>query len=45
MAFEALLDKRPHNSEAERTVLGALLIDPEAIFKVDALLRPVEIGV
>lgn len=31
---------QPHNIEAEQTVIGALLLDPEAIFKVDAKLAP-----
>ena len=30
----------PHDLDAEEAVLGALLIDPEAIFKVVALLKP-----
>ncbi len=30
----------PHNVEAERAVLGALLIDPDAIFKVNTFVRP-----
>jgi replicative DNA helicase len=30
----------PHNVEAEEAVLGALLIDPEAIFRVSTFLRP-----
>ncbi|MFN2153944.1 MAG: replicative DNA helicase [Anaerolineae bacterium] len=29
----------PHNVEAEQAVLGALLIDPDAIFKVNTFLR------
>jgi replicative DNA helicase len=29
----------PHNIEAEQAVLGALLIDPDAIFKVNTFLR------
>lgn len=33
-------DTLPHSLEAERTVLGALLIDPEAIIKVSDFLRP-----
>ncbi len=32
----------PHNSEAEEAVLGALLIDPDAIFKVAAYLTPAD---
>lgn len=35
-----LLDAPPHALEAERTVLGALLLDPEAIIKVSDFLRP-----
>ncbi|MBN1583052.1 MAG: replicative DNA helicase [Anaerolineae bacterium] len=30
----------PHNVEAERAVLGALLIDPDAHYKVNTFLRP-----
>ena len=30
----------PHNTEAEQAVLGALLIDPDAIFKVNTFLHP-----
>jgi replicative DNA helicase len=30
----------PHNLEAEEAVLGALLIDPEALFRVAPFLRP-----
>jgi replicative DNA helicase len=30
----------PHNIEAEQAVLGALLIDPDAIYKVNTFLRP-----
>jgi replicative DNA helicase len=30
----------PHNVEAEEAVLGALLIDPDAIFRVASFLRP-----
>ncbi len=36
----ALLQGQPHSVEAERTVLGALLMDPEAIVKVSDLLMP-----
>lgn len=35
-----LLEAPPHAPEAERTVLGALLLDPEAIIKVSDFLRP-----
>jgi len=34
------LEAQPHSTEAERTVLGALLLDPEAIIKVVDLLMP-----
>lgn len=30
----ALVDIQPHSTDAERTVLGALLLDPEAIFRI-----------
>ena len=30
----------PHNTEAEEAILGALLIDPDAIFEVSTFLRP-----
>jgi replicative DNA helicase len=30
----------PHNVEAEEAVLGSLLIDPEAIFRVSSFLKP-----
>jgi replicative DNA helicase len=36
----SLLQGQPHSSEAERTVLGALLLDTEAIIKVSDLLTP-----
>lgn len=37
----ATLDKTvPYNIEAEEAVLGSLLIDPEAIFRVAAFLKP-----
>jgi replicative DNA helicase len=32
----------PHNVEAERAVLGALLIDPDAVFKVNTFLHGVD---
>lgn len=35
-----LLDAPPHSREAERTVIGALLLDPEAIIKVSDFLKP-----
>ncbi|MPZ16001.1 MAG: replicative DNA helicase, partial [Chloroflexi bacterium] len=46
MVVEALLPERefeplpPHNTEAEESVLGSLLIDPEAIEAVTGFLRP-----
>src|SRR5581483_11467273 len=46
MVMEALASDRgfeplpPHNTEAEESVLGSLLIDPEAIEVVAALLQP-----
>ncbi len=36
----SILQAQPHATEAERTVLGALLLDPEAIIKVSDLLVP-----
>jgi len=30
----------PHNVEAEQAVIGALMIDPDAMFKVNTFLRP-----
>lgn len=36
----SLLEAQPHSLDAERTVLGALLLDPEAIVKVSDLLVP-----
>ncbi|MBI3336481.1 replicative DNA helicase [Candidatus Peregrinibacteria bacterium] len=35
-----LLQVPPHSPEAERTVLGALLLDPEAIIKISDFLEP-----
>jgi replicative DNA helicase len=35
-----LFEAPPHSVEAERTVLGALLLDPEAIIKVSDFLKP-----
>lgn len=35
-----IFDTPPHSLEAERTVLGALLLDPEAIIKVSDFLKP-----
>lgn len=34
------IDAPPHSTDAERTVLGALLLDPEAIIKVSDFLKP-----
>lgn len=39
-ASATILEAQPHSVEAERTVLGALLLDPEAIVKVSDLLLP-----
>ncbi|MDB4978823.1 MAG: replicative helicase [Candidatus Peribacteria bacterium] len=36
----SILEVQPHSTDAERTVLGALLLDPEAIVKVSDLLVP-----
>ena len=33
---------QPHSLDAEKTVLGALLLDPEAITKIAATLRPAD---
>jgi replicative DNA helicase len=35
-----VIETQPHSIEAERTVLGALLVDPEAIIKVSDFLTP-----
>jgi replicative DNA helicase len=40
VASSAILEGQPHSAEAERTVLGALLLDPDAIIKVSDLLAP-----
>ena len=37
---QAFLDVQPHSIEAEQTVLGALLLDPDAMIKVSDLLTP-----
>ncbi len=34
------LQSQPHSSEAEKTVLGALLLDPEAIIKISDFIVP-----
>lgn len=39
-ASATLFDTPPHSAEAERTVLGALLLDAEAIIKVSDFLLP-----
>jgi len=36
------IETQPHSVEAERTVLGALLVDPEAIIKVSDFLIPTD---
>jgi replicative DNA helicase len=40
VSSSVILEGQPHASDAERTVLGALLLDPEAIVKVSDLLAP-----
>ncbi|MDD5623272.1 MAG: replicative DNA helicase [Candidatus Peribacteraceae bacterium] len=37
-----LIETQPHSIEAERTVLGALLVDPDAIIKVSDFLLPAD---
>lgn len=37
-----MFDTPPHSAEAERTVLGALLLDPEAVIKVSDFLLPAD---
>lgn len=39
-ATPTAFDTPPHSLEAEKTVLGALLLDPEAIIKVSDFLKP-----
>ena len=39
-ATQTLLETQPHSTEAEKTVLGALLLDPDAIIKISDLLTP-----
>lgn len=36
---EPLIQTQPHSTEAERTVIGALLLDPEAIIKISDFLK------
>ncbi|MBT4120290.1 MAG: replicative DNA helicase [Candidatus Peribacter sp.] len=36
---EPLVQTQPHSTEAERTVIGALLLDPEAIIKISDFLK------
>ena len=38
MSRNTTADAAPHNVQAERTVIGALLTDPDAIFKIDSKL-------
>lgn len=38
-ATTSFLEGQPHSTEAERTVLGAILLDPDAIIKVSDLLK------
>ena len=38
-AITSSLQTQPHSTEAERTVLGALLLDPDAIIKVSDFLK------
>ena len=35
----SLIQTQPHSTEAERTVIGALLLDPEAIIKISDFLK------
>jgi replicative DNA helicase len=39
IATQTMFDTPPHSLEAERTVLGALLLDPDAVIKVTDFLR------
>ena len=39
MSTKSLVSSVPSNLEAERTVIGALLLDPEAVFKVISILK------
>ena len=38
----SLIQMTPHSSNAEKTVLGCLLLDPDAIHKVIAKLKPID---
>lgn len=40
LMVQTMFDSPPHSLEAERTVLGALLLDAEAIIKVSDFLKP-----
>jgi replicative DNA helicase len=40
MSTPTMFDTPPHSPEAEKTVLGALLLDPEAIVKISDFLLP-----
>ena len=39
MANSTLPNQPPHNTEAEQAVIGALIMDNDAIFKIDGKLR------
>jgi replicative DNA helicase len=39
-AVSSTIETQPHSVEAERTVLGALLVDPDAVIKVSDFLMP-----
>src|SRR5487761_1491986 len=38
----SLLDIQPHSPDAERTLLGAILLDPEQMIEVSARVRPAD---
>ena len=40
MSFSSLVSAPPHSLESERIVLGALLLDPDAMIHVAAVLTP-----
>jgi len=42
MPISSALATAPHSTEAERTVIGALLLDPEAIYRVATQLTPAD---